>query len=113
MLKLRKKKLEKEEVDIVFIPDLKQLYPMGIDTDTRITVPNISEILCGQHRPGHFSGVATVVAKLLAVCKPDFALFGKKDYQQYLVITRMGSDLLIPTLIFLLIFSLRITCNFS
>ena len=84
-----KKKLEKEEVDIVFIPDLKQLYPMGIDTDTRITVPYISEILCGQHRPGHFSGVATVVAKLLAACKPDFALFGKKDYQQYLVIKRI------------------------
>ena len=94
-----KKKLDKEEVDIVFIPDLKQLYPMGIDTDTRITVPYISEILCGRHRPGHFSGVATVVAKLLAACKPDFALFGKKDYQQYLVIKRMVSDLLIPTLI--------------
>ncbi len=96
-IELDKKKLEKEEVDIVFVPDLKQLYPMGIDTDTRITVPYISEILCGQHRPGHFSGVATVVAKLLVTCKPDFALFGKKDYQQYLVIKRMVSDLLIPT----------------
>ena len=96
-IELDKKKLEKEEVDIVFVPDLKQLYPMGTDTDTRITVPYISEILCGQHRPGHFSGVATVVAKLLVTCKPDFALFGKKDYQQYLVIKRMVSDLLIPT----------------
>ncbi len=96
-IELDKKKLEKEEVDIVFAPDLKQLYPMGTDTDTRITVPQISEILCGQHRPGHFSGVATVVAKLLLTCKPGFALFGKKDYQQYLVIKRMVSDLLIPT----------------
>ena len=96
-IELDKKKLKKEEVDIVFVPDLKQLYPMGTDTDTRITVPYISEILCGQHRPGHFSGVATVVAKLLVTCKPDFALFGKKDYQQYLVIKRMVSDLLIPT----------------
>ena len=96
---LDKKKLEEEGVDVLFIPDLKQLYPMGTETDTRITVPYISEILCGQQRPGHFSGVATVVTKLLVTSKPDFALFGKKDYQQYLVIKRMVSDLLIPTLI--------------
>ena len=96
---LDKKKLKEEGVDALFIPDLKQLYPMGTEIDTRITVPHISEILCGQQRPGHFSGVATVVAKLLATCKPDFALFGLKDYQQYLVIKRMVSDLLIPTLI--------------
>ena len=92
-----KKKLKEVGVDALFIPDLKQLYPMGTEIDTRITVPYISEILCGQQRPGHFSGVATVVAKLLVSCKPDFALFGLKDYQQYLVIKRMVSDLLIPT----------------
>ena len=92
-----KKKLEEEGVDALFVPDLKQLYPMGTEIDTRITVPYISEILCGQQRPGHFSGVATVVTKLLVTCKPDFALFGQKDYQQYLVIKRMVSDLLIPT----------------
>ena len=92
-----KKKLKEVGVDALFIPDLKQLYPMGTEIDTRITVPHISEILCGQQRPGHFSGVATVVAKLLVSCKPDFALFGLKDYQQYLVIKRMVSDLLIPT----------------
>lgn len=94
-----KRKLKKQGVDITFIPDLKELYPMGIDIDTRITVPDISEILCGKHRPGHFSGVATVVAKLLITCAPNFAIFGKKDYQQLLIIKRMVSDLLIPTLI--------------
>jgi len=90
------RKLEGSGLDLLFAPDLKQLYPDGIDADTRITVPELSTILCGRFRPGHFSGVATVVAKLLINAQPDAALFGEKDYQQLLVVRRMTEDLRIP-----------------
>ena len=83
-------------LDVLFAPDLKQLYPGGINTDTRVTVPEISNILCGEYRPGHFSGVTTVVTKLLINIQPDFALFGEKDYQQLLIIKRMVKDLCMP-----------------
>jgi pantoate--beta-alanine ligase len=90
------RKLETCGLDLLFAPDLKQLYPAGIDVDTRVTVPRLSNILCGKFRPGHFAGVATVVCKLLINVQPDFALFGEKDYQQLLVIKRMVTDLCIP-----------------
>jgi pantoate--beta-alanine ligase len=90
------RKLEASGLDLLFAPDLAQLYPGGIDADTRITVPELSSILCGRFRPGHFSGVATVVAKLLINVQPDVALFGEKDYQQLLVVRRMVEDLRIP-----------------
>jgi pantoate--beta-alanine ligase len=90
------RKLEASGLDLLFAPDLAQLYPGGIDTDTRITVPDLSNILCGRFRPGHFSGVATVVTKLLINVQPDLALFGEKDYQQLLVVRRMAEDLRIP-----------------
>ena len=90
------RKLEASGLDLLFAPDLAQLYPGGIDSDTRITVPELSTILCGRFRPGHFSGVATVVAKLLINVQPDVALFGEKDYQQLLVVRRMAEDLRIP-----------------
>ena len=83
-------------LDLLFAPDLAQLYPRGIDSDTRVTVPELSSILCGRFRPGHFSGVATVVTKLLINVQPDVALFGEKDYQQYLVIKRLVADLCMP-----------------
>ena len=89
-------KLEIAGVDTVFMPDLKELYPGGTEVDTRITVPEISDILCGEYREGHFSGVATVVAKLLINSMPDYALFGEKDFQQVLVIRRMVIDMLLP-----------------
>lgn len=89
-------KLETNGLDLLFAPDLKQLYPDGIDVDTRVTVPELSNILCGKFRPGHFSGVATVVTKLFINVQPDVALFGEKDYQQLLVIKRMVRDLCIP-----------------
>ena len=89
-------KLEIAGVDTVFMPDLKELYPGGTEVDTRITVPEISDILCGEYRKGHFSGVATVVAKLLINSTPDYALFGEKDFQQVLVIRRMVVDMLLP-----------------
>lgn len=89
-------KLSAAGLDLLFAPNLDQLYPGGMEEDTRITVPGLSTILCGQYRPGHFSGVATVVAKLFNNVQPDVALFGEKDYQQLLVIRRMVQDLLIP-----------------
>lgn len=91
-----KNKLEKYGLDLLFTPNLEALYPGGIETDTRVNVPELSNILCGEFRPGHFSGVATVVAKLLNNAQPDVALFGEKDYQQLLVIKRMARDLCLP-----------------
>ncbi len=91
-----KNRLEQYGLDLLFMPDLRQLYPGGTDIDTRVSVPGLSNILCGKSRPGHFSGVATVVAKLLINAQPDVALFGEKDYQQLLVIKKMVSDLCLP-----------------
>lgn len=88
--------LADNDLDLLFAPDLSQLYPGGLDTDTRIVVPELSNILCGRFRPGHFSGVATVVVKLLINTQPDVALFGEKDYQQLLVVRRAVSDLCMP-----------------
>lgn len=89
-------KLERAGLDLLFAPNLSELYPAGIAEDTRVSVPALSEILCGEFRPGHFSGVATVVSKLLINVQPDVALFGEKDFQQLLVIRRLVRDLLIP-----------------
>ena len=72
-------------------------YPRGLAQQTQVAVPDISNILCGQSRPGHFQGVATVVCKLFNMVQPDIAIFGKKDYQQLLVIKLMVADLSFPT----------------
>lgn len=89
-------KLEGAGLDLLFAPNLTELYPGGMEEDTRVTVPALSDILCGEFRPGHFSGVATVVSKLFINVQPDVALFGEKDFQQLLVIRRMVQDLLFP-----------------
>lgn len=89
-------KLRARGLDLLFAPDLAELYPGGMDEDTRVTVPHLSSVLCGRFRPGHFSGVATVVTKLFINVRPDVALFGEKDYQQLLVIRRMVRDLCLP-----------------
>ena len=91
------RKLAAAGLDLLFAPDLQQLYPGGMDVDTRVTIPQLSNILCGKFRPHHFAGVATVVCKLFVNVQPDFALFGEKDYQQLLVIKRMARDLCMPT----------------
>ncbi len=95
-LQADQEKLAAAGLDLLFAPNLDQLYPGGIAEDTRVTVPGLSTILCGQFRPGHFSGVATVVSKLFINIQPDIALFGEKDYQQVLVIKRLAHDLLMP-----------------
>ena len=89
-------KLRRSGLDVLFAPNLQELYPAGTEEDTRVTVPGLSSILCGEFRPGHFSGVATVVTKLFYSVMPDCALFGEKDLQQLMIIRRMVDDLCIP-----------------
>ena len=83
--------------DLLYAPTVDQMYPQG--EATRVVVDGITEGLCGAFRPGHFTGVATVVAKLLIQAEPDLAVFGEKDYQQLLVIKRMAADLCLPVTI--------------
>jgi len=82
--------------DVIFAPSVQAMYPAGFQQETRIEVPEISNILCGEFRPGHFVGVATVVVKLFNMAQPDVAVFGEKDFQQLLVIQRFVSDLCFP-----------------
>jgi pantoate--beta-alanine ligase len=82
--------------DLLFLPGVKEIYPDNRESATRVTVKALSEILCGAVRPGHFDGVATVVAKLFGIVQPDLAVFGEKDYQQLAIIRRMTADLDLP-----------------
>jgi pantoate--beta-alanine ligase len=88
--------LQEAGCDLVFMPDVAQMYPGGIGEGTRVQVPGLSAILEGEHRPGHFDGVATVVLKLLNIVQPDVAIFGEKDFQQLALIRRMVADLAVP-----------------
>jgi len=88
--------LEENGCDAVFMPAATELYPESGMPVTIVEVPELSNILCGAHRPGHFRGVATVVAKLFNLVEPDLAVFGEKDYQQLVVIRRMVEDLCFP-----------------
>ncbi len=88
--------LMQSEVDLMFVPEVEELYPGGVNSGTYVDVPDLSETLCGVSRPGHFRGVATVVTKLFNCVQPDIALFGEKDYQQLLVIRKMTAELCLP-----------------
>ncbi|MGQ9464696.1 MAG: pantoate--beta-alanine ligase [bacterium] len=83
--------LKKEKVDLLFYPSVKEMY--ADDYKTYVEVSELSSILCGKSRPGHFRGVATAVLKLFNIIKPDIAVFGEKDYQQAIIIKRMVKDL--------------------
>ncbi len=87
--------LDAAGADVLFVPEVAELYPNGLDRHTEVRVPGLDTMLCGASRPGHFTGVATVVTKLLNLVRPDLAVFGEKDYQQLLVIKRMVADLCI------------------
>lgn len=86
-----KELLKKFDTDVFFLPDMKLMYPDAFATS--VTVSRGADRLCGGFRPGHFTGVATVVCKLFNLVKPTRAYFGQKDYQQTLVIRRMAEDL--------------------
>ncbi|MDL5028305.1 pantoate--beta-alanine ligase [Vibrio sp. BS-M-Sm-2] len=86
-------KLTGEGVELVFTPTPDVMYPEGLDKQTFVEVPGISHMLEGASRPGHFRGVATIVTKLFNIVQPDFACFGKKDFQQLAVIRQMTTDL--------------------
>ncbi len=81
-------------VDVVFAPKVSEMYPDGIDRQSIwVTPSSMADVLCGAFRPGHFRGVATVVAKLFSICSPDYAIFGMKDAQQLVVLKKMVRDL--------------------
>lgn len=82
--------------DALFVPDVAELYPEGGMQATLVSVRGLSDILCGAFRPGHFDGVATVVAKLFGIVQPDVAVFGEKDFQQYTIIRKMTTELAMP-----------------
>ncbi len=91
-----RKALEAEKTDLLFMPTDTEMYPRGLDVMTKVEVPALGDILCGQFRPGHFRGVTTVVNRLFNLVQPDVAVFGKKDYQQLMLIKLMATDLGIP-----------------
>lgn len=91
-----KEKLFAEGVNYLLYPDVEEIYPHGMEQQTLIVVPDLSDTLCGASRPGHFAGVATVVNKLFQIVQPDIAIFGKKDFQQLAIIEKMVEDLCMP-----------------
>jgi len=89
-------KLRQSGCHYLFHPDDSEMYPNGLDTQSRVICPTMTDVLCGASRPGHFEGVTTVVSKLFNIVQPDEAIFGTKDYQQLAVIRRMAEDLCMP-----------------
>lgn len=91
-----REKLADHVVDLLFVPEVHDIYPNAPSESTIVEVPTLSGILCGASRPRHFSGVATVVNKFFNIIQPNIAVFGKKDFQQLMIIKRMVNDLNMP-----------------
>lgn len=89
-------KLAEAGAHLLFVPEVMEIYPFGADDTTRVEVPGLTDILCGALRPGHFTGVATVLTKLFNAVRPHVAIFGEKDYQQLLLVRRLVADLCMP-----------------
>ena len=89
-------KLEELNTDVLFAPNVDEIYPLGGNNTSHVHVPSITNILCGASRLGHFDGVTTIVCKLFNMTHADVAIFGEKDFQQLAVIRRMVIDLNIP-----------------
>ena len=90
-------KLINEGAHYLFAPSVREMYPEGVST--QVSIPVLSNILCGASRPGHFTGVATICAKLFNIVQPDVSMFGEKDFQQLTIIRHMVNDLCIPVTI--------------
>ena len=82
--------------DLLWLPSVETMYPYGVEATVQVRVPGVTEVLEGAHRPGHFDGVATVVARLFNQVQPDAAVFGRKDYQQLAVVRYLVRDLAFP-----------------
>jgi len=95
-LEADKQKLNSANCDILFLPTVAEMYSDDLNGETTIHVPGVSANYCGQSRPGHFDGVATIVCKLLNIVQPTVSYFGLKDYQQFLVINKLVDDLRLP-----------------
>lgn len=91
-----RRRLSRAGVDIMFAPAYQEIYPFGLESMTTVSVPELSTILCGEFRPGHFDGVTSIVNRLFNAVAPDIAVFGQKDYQQLTIIRRMVTDLHMP-----------------
>jgi pantoate--beta-alanine ligase len=85
--------LEAIGCDLVYLPTASELYPEGLERISQVIVTDLAESYEAAHRPGHFTGVATIVLKLFNIVRPNISVFGKKDYQQYQVIRKMVRDL--------------------
>jgi pantoate--beta-alanine ligase len=88
--------MAEKNCDALLLPSVEQMYPFGTMGCVQMHVPGITDILCGMHRPGHFNGVAQVVARLFNMVQPDVAVFGRKDYQQLQVIRYMAKEMSFP-----------------
>jgi len=91
-----RRRLSRAGVDLLFAPGNEEIYPFGEEAMTCVSVPDLSTVLCGDSRPGHFDGVTSVVSRLFNIIQPDVAVFGQKDYQQLVIIRRMVTDLHLP-----------------
>ncbi|MCX7999856.1 MAG: pantoate--beta-alanine ligase, partial [Leptospiraceae bacterium] len=83
-------------IDAVFLPEVEEIYPEGPISTLKMRIPHLMDKLCGLYRPGHFEGVITVLGRLFHIVQPDVALFGKKDYQQYLIVKEFVKELMFP-----------------